>query len=225
MNIFKRILKIGQAEIHALVDMMEDPISLTEQGIRDMKKQLHETTESAAKVRASIIRTENMIVEKEQETALLADKAKSALTKAQEGELTPEQGEKLATEALLIKKRMQADVQALRTEINEYEIKHEEIHKHIDILEVNISKWEKELTTLRAKQKVNEAASLANRQMANIDSNSTLDMLHRVKNKVANDEALAEAYAEIAQSKIELPDERKAVHDELAALKKQMGID
>ncbi|VTP96309.1 PspA/IM30 family protein [Sphingobacterium daejeonense] len=34
MNIFKRLLKIGQAEIHALVEKMEDPISLTEQGLK-----------------------------------------------------------------------------------------------------------------------------------------------------------------------------------------------
>ena len=34
MNIFKRIFRIGQAEIHAVVDKMEDPIKMTEQGIR-----------------------------------------------------------------------------------------------------------------------------------------------------------------------------------------------
>ncbi len=225
MNIFKRLLKIGQAEIHALVDMMEDPISLTEQGIRDMKKQLHDTTESAAKIRASIIRSENLILEKEQQAAEMAEKAKVALTKAQTGELTTQQSEKLAAEALLIKKRIVKETQELHVEISEHTAKREEINKHIEVLQLNISKWEKELTTLRAKQQVNEAASLANQQMANIDSNSTLDMLQRVKNKVANDEALAEAYAEMAQNKIELPDEQKAVQDELTALKKQMGID
>lgn len=225
MNIFKRLLKIGQAEIHALVDMMEDPISLSEQGIRDMKKQLGETIELSAKVRATVIRSENQIKEKEQEAFQLAEKAKLALTKAQEGELTAEQGERLAGEALLTKKRLLDDMQTLREEINEHETKRGEINQHIEVLKFNIAKWEKELTTLRAKQKVNEAAFLANQQMANIDSNSTLDMLHRVKRKVANDEAIAEAYAEMASNKVELPNERKAVQDELTALKKQMGID
>lgn len=225
MNIFKRLLKIGQAEIHALVDMMEDPISLSEQGIRDMKKQLSETTESSAKVRATIIRTENHIHEKEKEATELAEKAKLALTKVQDGELAAAQGEKLASEALLTKKRILEETQTLREEINEHESKRDEINTHIEVLKFNIAKWEKELTTLRAKQKVNEAASLANKQMATIDSNSTLDMLQRVKRKVANGEAIAEAYAEIAKNKIELPDERKAVQDELTALKKQMGID
>jgi len=38
MNIFKRLFKIGQAEAHSAVDKLEDPIKLTEQGIRDLKK-------------------------------------------------------------------------------------------------------------------------------------------------------------------------------------------
>lgn len=224
MNIFKRLLKIGQAEIHALVDRMEDPISLSEQGIRDMKKQLSDTVESAAKVRATIIRTESRVRDKEQEANTLAEKAKRALAKAQAGELTATEGEKMASEALLTKKRLVEDTQELQAELLEQTSKLQEVHKHIDVLKYNIAKWEKELTTLRAKQKVNEAASLANQQMANMDSNSTLDMLQRVKRKVANDEALAEAYAEMAQNKSELPDEQQAIQDELTALKKQMGI-
>ncbi|WDF68413.1 PspA/IM30 family protein [Sphingobacterium oryzagri] len=225
MNIFKRLLKIGQAEIHALVDRMEDPISLSEQGIRDMKKQLGDTVESAAKVRATIIRTENNIREKEQEAASLADKAKRALTKAQEGELSRTQAEQLASEALLTKKRCLEDTQDLKESLTEQTSKLDEVNKHIEVLKYNIAKWEKELTTLRAKQKVNEAASLANQQMANMDSNSTLDMLQRVKRKVANDQALAEAYAEMAQNKHELPDEQRAIQEELTELKKQMGIE
>ena len=40
MSIFKRIFKIGQAETHSIIDRLEDPIKLTEQGIRDLKKDL-----------------------------------------------------------------------------------------------------------------------------------------------------------------------------------------
>ena len=35
MNIFKRLLTIGKAEIHSVIDSFEDPINLTEQGIRE----------------------------------------------------------------------------------------------------------------------------------------------------------------------------------------------
>ena len=40
MNIFKRLFKIGQAEANSAVDKLEDPIKMTEQGIRDLKKDL-----------------------------------------------------------------------------------------------------------------------------------------------------------------------------------------
>ena len=38
MGIFSRLFKVGQAEAHAMVDKLEDPIKITEQGIRDLKK-------------------------------------------------------------------------------------------------------------------------------------------------------------------------------------------
>lgn len=59
MNIFKRIFRIGQAEIHAVVEKMEDPIKMTEQGIREMKDDLEQALEAYAKVKALAIRTKS----------------------------------------------------------------------------------------------------------------------------------------------------------------------
>ncbi|MFQ5715928.1 MAG: PspA/IM30 family protein, partial [Nitrospinales bacterium] len=41
-GLFSRILRLGKAEAHAVVDKIEDPIKMTEQGIRDLKKDLQE---------------------------------------------------------------------------------------------------------------------------------------------------------------------------------------
>ncbi len=38
MSLFKRLFRVSQAEAHAIVDKFEDPIKMTEQGIRDLKK-------------------------------------------------------------------------------------------------------------------------------------------------------------------------------------------
>ena len=38
MNVFKRLFKMGEAEAHSAIDKLENPIKLTEQGIRDLKK-------------------------------------------------------------------------------------------------------------------------------------------------------------------------------------------
>mgnify|MGYP001242682982 FL=1 len=39
-GLFQRLFKTGQAEAHALVDKFEDPIKMSEQAIRDLKKDL-----------------------------------------------------------------------------------------------------------------------------------------------------------------------------------------
>jgi phage shock protein A len=37
------MFKIGTAEAHSAIDKLEDPIKMTEQGIRDLKKDLDES--------------------------------------------------------------------------------------------------------------------------------------------------------------------------------------
>ena len=44
MNIFKRLFRISQAEIHAAVDKMEDPVKMTEQGLGDLRQDLTQET-------------------------------------------------------------------------------------------------------------------------------------------------------------------------------------
>ena len=57
MGIFTRLFKIGQAEANNLVDKLEDPIKLTEQGIRDLKKDLDESLKAFAEVKSLAIRS------------------------------------------------------------------------------------------------------------------------------------------------------------------------
>ena len=40
MNILRRLFTIGKAEANSAVDKLEDPIKMTEQGIRDLKEDL-----------------------------------------------------------------------------------------------------------------------------------------------------------------------------------------
>lgn len=230
MNIFKRLFKIGQAEIHALVEKMEDPIVLIEQGISDMREELSKAEESYVRTRAISIRTENKLRDKKEESDSLENKAKIALEKSKLGEITPIVAEKLALEALQAKKKILEECQELNTLLDSNTKLLEEISTHIEVLEFNISKWEKEVTTLKTKRHINAASALANRQMANIDSDSTIHMLERMKAKVADDEALAIALGERAKDKLTKDlhvgfDNHDSAKKELEDLKKQLGID
>ena len=39
-GIFRRMFKVAESNAHAAIDHLEDPIKMTEQGIRDLKKNL-----------------------------------------------------------------------------------------------------------------------------------------------------------------------------------------
>jgi len=232
MNIFKRIFRIGQAEIHAVVEKMEDPIKMTEQGIREMKDDLEQALEAYAKVKALAIRTKSNFEKKQEESNVFEGKAILLLKKAQNGELSIDKAENLAKEALVLKNQFIAEA----TELEKQSIIHlqsaDELHKNVDILKFNISKWESELATFKARVKVSNAAKMVNKQLANIDSNSTISMLERMKVKVEEDEALAKAYGEIAHANKSIIDEinetisnKDSVNDELQALKLKLKND
>ncbi|WP_312769555.1 PspA/IM30 family protein [Epilithonimonas sp.] len=230
MNIFKRIFRIGQAEIHSVVEKMEDPIKMTEQGIREMREDLDQSLEAYAKVKALAIRTKNNANKKEEESGEFANKAVLLLQKLQNNELDADKAESLAKEALMLKKQLIAE----SVELNKQAIVHEnsvlELQKNIDVLKFNINKWENELSTLKARVKVSNATKEVNRQMAKIDSNSTISMLERMKEKVEEDEALSQAYGTMALGSKSVTDEidealgTHSVDKDLEELKKQLGM-
>ena len=230
MNIFKRIFRIGQAEIHSVVDKMEDPIKMTEQGIREMHEDLEQALEAYAKVKALAIRTENNANKKREEATDYEKKAVLLLQKAQKQELTVEDAERLAKEALGLKKQLLQEA----TELDQQAIVHnqsaQEVQKNVEVLKFNISKWENELKLLKARVKVSDATKMVNKQLAKIDANSTISMLERMKEKVEENEALAMAYADLANGTKSVSDEiDKAIatnnlDDELELLKQQNNL-
>src|SRR5690606_14208747 len=107
-----------------------------------------------------------------------------------------------------------------------------QMETNVQIIKQNISKWENELKTLRSRVKVADATKSLNKQMAKIDSNGTIALLERMKEKVNQEEALAEAYGEIANNAKSVDDQINSAIDvkktkatsELEKLKAQLGI-
>ncbi len=203
---------------------------MTEQGIREMREDLDQSLEAYAKVKALAIRTKNNASKKEEESGEFANKAVLLLQKLQNNELEADKAESLAKEALMLKKQLIAE----SVELNKQAVVHEnsvlELQKNIDVLKFNINKWENELSTLKARVKVSNATKEVNRQMAKIDSNSTISMLERMKEKVEEDEALSQAYGSMALGSKSVTDEidealgTHSVDKDLEELKKQLGM-
>lgn len=234
MSVFKRLFKIGQSEAHSAIDKLEDPIKLTEQGIRDMKKDLDKSLHALAEVKAMAIRSRNEVETEKSKAKDYENKAMLLLKKAESGDISPEDADRLASESLLKKTEAEQQMARAKGDQDKFDTSVAQLEKNVKELRSNVSSWENELRTLKARVKVADATKNLNKQLAQIDSSSTVGMLERMKDKVAQDEALAESYGDIAQESKSVDDEiDKAINtgsaetkasDDLAALKAKMNL-
>lgn len=232
MKFLRRLLKIGQAEVHHAIDNMEDPIKMTEQGIRDMKEDLDKALEALAQVKAMSIRAKKEVDEYEDKAEDYNEKAMLILKKAQTGGIEPDEADRLATEALVKKEEAVGLKNQAIADKEKFDQNVLQMEANVQTIKQNISKWENELKILRSRVKVADATKSLNKQMAKIDSNGTIALLERMKEKVHQEEALAEAYGEIANSSKSIDEEinrvvdvkKSKAHNELEKLKEQLGI-
>ncbi|MCB9222706.1 MAG: PspA/IM30 family protein [Crocinitomicaceae bacterium] len=234
MNVFKRLFKIGQAEANSAIDKLEDPIKMTEQGIRDLKNDLSSSLQALAEVKALAIRAKNDAKVHTDKAAEYERKAVLLLKRAENGEITMEEADRLASECLVQKDNHVASAATCKADQEKFEGNANKLNGNINTLKSNIQKFEVELKTLKARSKVSSATKKINQQLAGVDSSSTVSMLERMKEKVAEEEALAESYADIAGENKSIDEEINAAldsgsaevkaSDSLAALKAKMGM-
>ena len=180
MNIFKRLFKIGEAEANSAIDNMEDPIKLTEQGIRDMKQDLDKSLEALAQVKALAIRAKNDQEQFQDKAEDYQSKAIVILKKAHNKQMDAAEADRLAKEALIKKEEAQKQVDQAKAESEKFDGNVEQLQKNIQNIKSNISKWENELKTLKARVKVSNATKNLNKQMAELESTGTVSMLERM---------------------------------------------
>lgn len=189
------------------IDSLEDPIKLTEQGIRDLKTDLNSSLQSLAQVKAIAIRTRNDIEQHKAKAAGYENKAVLLLKKAQGGGIEPVEADRLAGVALQKKEQADSHILAQTKILQTQDAQVAKMEQNVQRLRSQISKWESEMKTLKARHKVGQAQVKLNKQLANIDSSSTIGMLEKMKEKVNEQEALAESYADMADSNVTVDEE------------------
>lgn len=235
MGLFSRLFSWGKSEANAVVDKLEDPVKMTEQGIRDLKQDLEASLKSLAEVKALAIKASRDAHDKKQLAADYEKKAMLLLSKGQSGDLAMDEAERLASEALSKKQQMTEQVVSISSHQNQHEQMVAKLEANVKRLKSQINSWETELQTLKARAKVAKASEKLNRHMAQIDSSSTISMLEKMKTRVSEQEALAASYGELADSTASIDEEinralagsstsSSAPDDSLAALKAKMGI-
>jgi phage shock protein A len=206
---------------------------MTEQGIRDLKKDLQASMTSLAEVKAIAIRTRREADNHKKLTVDYERKAMMLLQKMQSGEMDQADAERLATQALNKKEQSAADAIRLAQEAERHEQMAGQLQANVNKIKSGVNTYENDLVTLKARAKTAVATKKINQQIARVDSSGTIAMLEKMKSKVEEDEALALAYGEMADLDESVDDEIDAALESgnrvtasvhLLELKKKMGI-
>ncbi|MDH5559298.1 MAG: PspA/IM30 family protein [Deltaproteobacteria bacterium] len=233
---FQRVFSLGSAEAHSIVDKLEDPVKMTEQGIRELKSDLEKAMQSFAEVKATQIRAQRDMEKNKNESLDWERKAMSLLQQGQSGKLVMEDADRLAKEALS-RKEESGKRFLLAKNLNDNQSNAVgKLQKNIESLKSKIQQYENELTTLKARSKTAQATTKINKQLSSVDPKGTIQMLERMKQKVDEEEALAQAYGDIASINHTIDDEinqallsdssssNSSQSSDLEALKAKMGI-
>jgi phage shock protein A len=233
MNLFRRLFKVGEAEAHNVINKLEDPIKMTEQGIRDLKRDLQGAMTGLAEVKGVAVRLNKEAEDANRQVAEYERKAMLLLQRAQDGQLDVAQADRLATEALSQKDQAHERAARLTRDAQQQQAMATQLQEKVQQLKSTIQTYENELITLRARAKTAASTKKINQQLAKVDASSTIAMLERMKNRVEEDEALAQAYGEVASLETSVDSEinralaeseTTSAQDRLAELKAKMGI-
>ncbi|MCY3683959.1 MAG: PspA/IM30 family protein [Gemmatimonadetes bacterium] len=232
MSIFQRLFSVGKAEVHSAIDKFEDPIKMTEQGIRDLKNDLNGAMTSLAEVKGQAIRLRKQAEDNKKASADWERKAMVLLQKAQSGDLDAGEADRLATEALSRKSEADNRISQFEQDAEMQEDMAAKLQSQVEKLKSTIATHENELISLRARAKTAAATKKINKQLAKVDSSGTIAMLERMKERVEEDESLSQAYGEIAGESKSVDEEIDAAlstssggtDQRLAELKAKMGM-
>ncbi|MCQ2249729.1 MAG: PspA/IM30 family protein [Bacteroidales bacterium] len=199
MGFFSRLFTWGKSEANSAMESLEDPIKMADQGIRDLEQDLDKSIKALASVKASSITAKRELDKARQEAVDYENKAMTFLKAAEMGKMSQDEADRMATQCLEKKSQKNQELPMLQKNYEKYQAAVEKLEGSVKSLKAQIDKWKNEAKMLKARAKVSEATANVNKQLAGIDSTDTISMLERMKEKVDQQEALADSYLEIAE--------------------------
>ncbi len=198
------------------MDKLEDPIKMADQGIRDLQEDLDKSIKALAGVKASCISAKRDYDKARQDAVDYENKAMTFLKAAEMGKMSQEEADKMATQCLEKKSQINQELPMLQKNYEKYQAAVEKLENSVKTLRAQIDKWKNEAKMLKARAKVSEATANVNKQLAGIDSSDTVAMLERMREKVDQQEALADSYLEISE-------QSQGVDRDIESALKQLG--
>lgn len=227
MGILDRFASIVKANINELLDKAEDPEKMVDQYLREMTESLAEVREATAGVMAEEKRTKKLVDDNMAEMAKYEDLAKKALAAGNEGDartfLAKKQELAGRTEGLTIA------YEGAKANADKMRMMHDKLVKDIEELNARKATIKAKAAVAKTQSKVNEMTSAGDRAEGARSAFDRMeakadDMLERA-NAVAELSEKPKDPAEELEKKYEQAGVAAAVDDDLARLKKEMGLD
>ena len=221
MGILTRMKTVLKSNVNAALDSVEDTERMLNQTVLDMQQQLAKAKQQVAVSIADEKRLERQYKENQAQTESWMEKAKLAVQKG---------NDELAKAALARKTEYEGLASEYKTQYEAQKASVEKLKSSLRELERKIEEAKRQKDLLIARSKRANAQKAIHQTMSGMSTNAgAFDTFERMKNKVDDAEAKAEAAEEMATSGEASLDrefaelEKSSVDDELASLKAQMG--
>jgi phage shock protein A len=223
MGIFSRLAQLIRSNINDLISKSEDPEKMLNQVVLDMNNQL---VEAKKQVAASIADEKRLAKQAEQELANSAEWERRAMMALRAG------NEDLAKEALNRKKEHDQLAQTFKDQWQKQKDAVEKLKTALRMLNDKIEEAKRKKNVLIARKKRAEAQKAIQETMSGLKDQSAFETFDRMSQKIDQIEAEAEAGEELAEEytgdvlahKFSTLEKTAGADDELAALKRKMGL-
>jgi len=223
MGLFKRISDIISANLNELVEGLEDPETMLRQAIREMEESISEVTHQTAKAMANDKTLSRELERNRQQVEQWQSRAVAAV-EADDDEL--------ARRALSRKNEYAKVAAALEDQLESAREATTTLRRQLDAMKAKLSEAKRNLATLSARKRAADFRKRMETQAAGLTTEVDEDAFakfERMKSKVEQAEAEAEALAELRGTSVEqgapvkeAPEEDLDVAAELAELKKNL---
>lgn len=221
MGIFKRISDIISANLNELAEEYEDPELMLKQAVREMEESIADATQQTAKAMANEKTLSRELERNRQLSSQWRERAEKAVTSGDD---------ELARKALCRKNEHQKLIAALEDQLESARDAAETLRRQLEGMKAKVAEAKRNLTTLSARKR----AADFRKRMEHTTSGGTAELddnafakFERLKNRVEQAEAEAEALAELRGGQAAPPEEPEMdendadVAAELAELKRK----
>lgn len=229
VDLISRVSKIFEANSNAALDNAEDPAVMTRQAVRDLKDKLTRALDAEVHLKALVIDKRTNAEKNKAAAADWGHKAEQILDKVDKGQLSQEDGDRLAKEALTQQATAQAAADRYAQEAVTQQATLDGMDKKVKELHDLIDQAQSESEELAAREESAEATKAVGKELSSFGGpDNTKDLLDRMRHKTEQSEHLAMAYTELDNANKSTADEIKEVlgpgaavgaDDALAALK------